>query len=322
MEDAKRSVSNARSSRERPMTPDHDLARRFAPVLHLHPGEPYLPMGADEFVRGSRLCLVQLPDPTRYVVVAAFDPETGNWQFNPEDGRHFGLSVPALGSIEQAGVPDGSAWSRRPFGSERPADGNYFVLQNRSSRPPGGFDPARPPPCYWHAQRWGDDTAISYWFFYGYSEFLGPIGHQGDWEHVTVRIRDGQLVGALFAVHEVKYFVRPDEMELEDGRLQIYSARARHATWWKEGDHSPGIEFFKDREKIEAVRGLPSLRIQDVTARGPAWDLRARLEPLSEQPWRTYGGAWGALGRSAATTGPLGAWQKRDLDPQEEVILE
>lgn len=304
------------------MNPVAELMRRFAPVMHLHPDEPYLPMSADAFIRDSRLCLVGKPEKSRYGVIAAFDPDTGNWQFNPKDGHHFGLGTEALAGIEQAVTTDEAAWHRRPHAGASPPDGNYFALEHRSSRPTGEFDPADPPPCYWYAQPWGEDTAISYWFFYGYSEFLANIGHQGDWEHVTLRIRDGELVGALFAVHEVKYYVQREELELVDGRPQIYSARARHATWWKEGDHSPGVEFFKDREKIEAVRGLPSLRIQDVTSRGLTWDVRDRLEALSEQPWRHYAGAWGRLGRSASTTGPLGAWQKRLLDPDEEVIKE
>ncbi len=304
------------------MTRSSDLAHRFAPVMHLHPDEPYLPMGARDFVRGSRLALIGSPEPERYGVVAVFDPATGNWDFEPPDSHYYGLEVDALAGIGQAATPDDAPWNRRPFADEGPEDGNYFVLDHRSNRPTAPFDPAAPPPCYWFVQPWGDDTAISYWFFYGFSEFLPRIGHQGDWEHVTLRIRDDTLVGALFAVHEVKYWVKPRDLELEDGRLQIFSARARHATWWKEGDHSPGIEFFKDREKIEAVRGLPSLRIQDVTSRGLTWDLGRRLEPLADQPWRGFGGAWGRLGRSASTTGPLGAWQKRMLDPDEKVIQE
>ena len=140
-------------------------------------------------------------------------------------------------------------------------------------------------------------------------------------EHDLV-IRGGEVVSGFYAVHEDTYYVEARDLEWRDGRLQVYSAKGRHATWWKEGHHMVGLSFLQKKEKIENLEMAAEAFLEDETAAGQAWDLRRSLQPLGEQPWRLFAGAWGRVGDAAHTTGPLGPWFKRRLDPRKEVILE
>ena len=75
-------------------------------------------------------------------------------------------------------------------------------------------------------------------------------------------------------------------------------------------------------QTIGKIRGVTRSILQDETARGPVWDLQKNLQPLGDQPWRLFAGAWGELGGEAHATGPLGPWFKRQLDPNEKVVME
>jgi hypothetical protein len=305
------------------MPTDHELAVEFAPVMNLHPGERYFPMDAEAFVTGCRLCLVQDRPRSGFERIAVLNLTERSWDLDPDESSHFGVPVSLLADWSQLHGPDDASWSRRPQDSSLAEDGQLFALEHHADKPSVPFDPSSPPTCYYHVQPWRDSTLISYWFFYGYSRFLAGFAHQGDWEHATLRVRDGELISGFYAVHEAKYYVEAEDLEFRDGRLQVYSAKNRHATWWKEGDHSPGIALFKDKEAIENLRSADRALIQDETARGGhVWDVRLDLKPLGEQPWRLYAGAWGKLGSGASGTGPLGPWYKRHLDPQDKVILE
>lgn len=296
------------------MSTEREVAEKHAPIMNLHPEEKYLPMDADKFVGESRLWRAQ-----RNEAVAVFDPETKAWVQPAEEGR-FGVPVELLSGWEALYGPDNASWSRRPHDEPTADDGEQFALEHPSEKPTAPFDPDRPPPCYYYVQPWKGSTLVSYWVFYGYSQFLGPIAHQGDWEHASLVVHDGSVVSGFFAVHEGKYFVEAEDLEWRDGRLQIYSARSRHATWWKEGNHMVGLTFLQDKEMIAALSAEAIL--QDETAAGPRWDLRRNLLPLAEQPWRLFGGAWGKVGGAAHATGPLGPWFKRRINPREKVTLE
>ncbi len=70
-----------------------------------------------------------------------------------------------------------------------------------------------------------DASLVSYWWFYGYnkSEFHGS--HQGDWEHVTLKLNpsDLSLAGAWLARHGGGTYHPASELELRDGHPVIYS---------------------------------------------------------------------------------------------------
>jgi Vacuolar protein sorting-associated protein 62 len=295
---------------------EQEIAETHAPILYLHPDEKYSPMDPEAFLGRSRLWRVR-----DNRALSAFDVSGKAWVQNPERDKLFGLSVELLSGWKALYGPDDASWSRRPHDHTPAADGEQFALEHPEVRPTAPFDPDRPPPCFYYVQSWKGSTLVSYWFFYGFSEFLGGIAHQGDWEHVSLVVRgDGTVGKGFFAVHEGKYFVETRDLSFRDGRLQAYSAKGRHATWWKKGDHMVGLTFLQRHDRIANLQ--PEAFLQDETAAGAAWDLRRNLQPLGEQPWRHFGGAWGRVGDAAHATGPLGPWFKRLINPNEKVVLE
>ncbi|HYN05599.1 MAG TPA: Vps62-related protein [Vicinamibacteria bacterium] len=297
------------------MTTEQEMAEKFAPIMNLHPDEEYLPMDPVEFVRNSRLWRGR-----GNKVLSAFDPEAKKWVQDTGRDSHFGVPVELLSTLDVLHGPDDASWSRRPHDKTPAADGEQYALEHPSERPTAPFDPDRPPPCFYYVQPWKNSTLVSYWFFYGYSQFLGGIAHQGDWEHASLVVHDDKVVSGFFAVHEGKYFVETEDLEWRDGRPQVYSSRSRHATWWKPGTHMVGLTFLQKQDRIANLSAEAVL--QDETAAGPAWDLRRNLQPLAEQPWRLFGGAWGKVGDAPHATGPLGPWFKRRINPNEKVVLE
>lgn len=303
------------------MEVDQDLvmALEYAPALYLHPDEDYFPMDPKTFAGESRLCLVRDKK-----VVSVLNAVGGTWDSNP-DARHYGIPIEVLEKWPLLHGPEDGSWTRRPHDKKGPPppDRELFALEHVAKRPIAQFDRTDPPPCFFYMQEWKDSTLISYWFFYGYSEFISSIAHQGDWEHTTLRIRDDAVVGGFFAVHEDVHYVKgPDLQRTDDGRIRVYSAKNRHGTWWKEGQHFVGLTAFQDKETLDELRGVDRSLLRDETKRGPLWDLRLKLEPLDTQPWVRFAGAWGAVGSAGHATGPLGPWFKRDIQRCKEVVIE
>jgi hypothetical protein len=291
---------------------EQELAERFAPILYLHPQEQYLPMHADEFVRSSRLWRGR-----GNRVSSVFDVEAKAWVPDPGGGRLFGVPVDLLSRWDLLHGPDDASWSRRPHDHRFRRRRAVRLEHPRRGRRRPSPRPAAPATT---SQPWRGHTLVSYWFFYGFSQFLAWIAHQGDWEHASLVIRKDAVVSGFFAVHEGKYFVEADDLRWRDGRLQIYSAKGRHATWWKAGEHWVGLTFLQDQDRIGNLE--PEAVLQDETAAGPAWDLRLNLRPLAGQPWRLFAGARGKVGDAPHATGPLGPWFKRLINPDEKVVLE
>lgn len=117
--------------------------------------------------------------------------------------------------------------------------------------------------------------------------------HQGDWEHVTVKVSRGRLVGVWFSSHGKPDFRTREEMEWKRGRFIVYCAKGSHASYHQEG-------WFHYRTD-HTQNGGPDFELNSVES----------LNNLSSQPWRHFAGAWGEVGQVKDTTGPLGPWYKR-----------
>jgi hypothetical protein len=100
-------------------------------------------------------------------------------------------------------------------------------------------------PMYHYTRKEGEDkTAHIYIFIYPYNGPYNILGfkageHQGDVEHVTVIFNDvtKKIEKVYFSAHGSKdgLWVENSDLEFDDGRLVIYSAKHSHACYPKSG---------------------------------------------------------------------------------------
>lgn len=283
---ATRSWAEAEAGGERPQ----DLAARLAPVLTLHPDEDCFPVDPLAFIRASRFRHHK----------GGFDPDEGynrtleKWVVGNSHAKDF-YDIP-VEFINGYG-PHDDGRNRRPADPNRGKEWNVFLQPK--GEPVGRADFNKVVPAFW----WWDagNSVMQYWFFYGYNRGLPDlkINHQGDWEHVRIRVKDGKAVDVRLSAHGDLPTLPVGKLRSEAGRPVVFVAKGTHAMYAEPGTHRLGM---------------------DVTAEGgPRWDgwNEKTLLPLDAQPWKDYAGAWGQVGKlglagiSPDTTGPLGPWHKR-----------
>jgi hypothetical protein len=195
----------------------------FAPLVHLHNAERYLPMSADFFLRNSWLAWSHhgcpdyyfpvdqhLRDPAAHAneLIGKFDPAK---LAGPDAYTHVPSSPPPA-CRDAPGLRLSAADHTRPFDTKsRPArlpanEGFYLDLANGARRGNsrlgviGAQTTLEGVPAYYETQpdRTPDGLAalrISYWLFYGLSIPPGPapftsaVTHEGDWEGLSVLVR-------------------------------------------------------------------------------------------------------------------------------------
>ena len=258
----------------------------FEPILRLHPSEQYHPMRPMDFIASSRF--------RHHIALGSdqgFNKVTYTWVTTDSHAYDY-YNIP-VGVINAYGLNlDGT--NRRPRDSNSGSSWNVFLqpvgAPNGSSLPNGYVS------AYYHYRRdlASGNHVIQYWYFCGYNDSLSAVNHQGDWEHVTVWVSSGQVVGAYLAAHNSGTHYTVPQLTMVGGRPVVYPARGSHAAYTAPGSYFGGLDQCADG--------------------GVAWDLGNNLQPLATQPWKDYAGAWGEVGSTATTTGPLGPWHKRN-DP-------
>ncbi|MGC3996596.1 MAG: Vps62-related protein [Anaeromyxobacter sp.] len=106
--------------------------------------------------------------------------------------------------------------------------------------------------AYGHAYRAPDGgVLLGYWFFYPFNDAFWAFDHEGDWEHVTVRLdASGRPLGAWFAQHgdcAPGRWSAWSALAQEGGHPVVLSARGTHASY-------PSIEAAPLWERVCAVR--------------------------------------------------------------------
>lgn len=103
--------------------------------------------------------------------------------------------------------------------------------------------------------------------------------HQGDWEHVAIRLEGGKATQIETYAHG-----KPTEpinwgsVHKENAHPIIYGAQGSHASYVSTGYH----------ENCKSV-GC----IVDPTGRGTRWDISLSVTDAHRQPWYGFGGGWG-----------------------------
>jgi VPS62-like protein len=280
------------------------IVARFAPVVYFDPSDPYRLASVDWYMARTEFHAPSLPAPLG----------VGKWSFSPEPG-------PGVQYVDPK-TPDGlvvTPWSD-DSGTER-GDQDSAPLYVHV-RPVAGHD---------------DQIDIQYWFFYPFNgnEILRLEGvrtaetsidisqHQGDWEHVTVRVslvNDGSIVAVLYAAHSGGGWVtqrssaNPEGFDTENGHPKVYVAAQTHASY-----PIAGGPF-----EIGAFRGLDSfvdiLLVDYTSGDGPPVDFTDRCTIVrndatrlfadegTNPSWLAFTGRWGDHTVLFPSPEEFGAW--------------
>ncbi|MCG8604869.1 Vps62-related protein [bacterium] len=283
----------AKSNRDlvRPVTRAEQLNSRYerqihrlAPVVRFHPEENYFVMEPMEFIRQSRF---------RHHKGGAdegYNKKLEKWK--ETNSRHENYYDIPVDYINGYGLNDNGK-NRRPRDKKRGKRWNVFLQPE--GHPRGDSSPTGTVPTFYYVKTVYEVPLITYWWFMGYNDgqVAGFASHQGDWEHVTIRVMDDEVEGVWFAGHgkPARYHSR-NQLRMTNQRPTVYCANGTHASYPRVG-------------------GFNTVFNLDQTGNGTIWQTWKNLQPLVDQPWRDYAGAWGEVGEFAHTTGPLGPWYKR-----------
>ncbi len=269
----------------------NDAIHKYAPILHLHPDEAYLPTSVEYFAQNA----------------SVLEKATGTTK-TPAD----------LNALPQG---------------EANKDKFQLILNNTNARS-GDFNQAK---SYVHAKLVDElYTDIQFWFFYAYNGHgtfrlktlafgqtlwasntsAEPIGeHEGDWEHVTIRISNfsHQPEAMYLSQHGGGVWKSWSELSFSGTQPNIYSSINGHASYSGIGSNytehhkipnsnwSPqAIEFFLVNETKEGGKALNcGQKYQIVNA-----DYLGSSAP--EQPsWVNFWGRWGKSKKASFTAGEI-----------------
>jgi hypothetical protein len=180
------------------------------------------------------------------------------------------------------------------------------------------------PVVYTHKFQIGEYTNLQYWFFYSYNDTKGIGGnkiihkcgnHQGDWEHVALRIKTANYTsakteedflraidGVYFSQHnsgqndERKFKkVGDTDLHMDGTHIKGYVARGTHATY---SEPSGGKGYL-----LASVAGI---KLYD-KADGKGTSLKSinNLVDFNSQPWSKYGGRWGEISNDICSIAEL-----------------
>ena len=280
------------------------IVARFAPLVYFDPSDPYRLASVDWYMARTEFHAPSLPAPLG----------VGKWSFEPEPG-------PGVQYVDPK-TPDGLIVipsSDRDFTRQGDPESAPLYVH---VRPVAGHD---------------DQIDIQYWFFYPFNgnETLRLEGvrtaetsldlsqHQGDWEHITVRVslvNDGSIVAILYAAHSGGGWVtqrssdNPEGFDTKDGHPKVYVAAQTHASYPIEGGPF----------EIGAFRGLHTfvdvLLVDRTSGKGPAVDFSERCTIVrndatrlfsdagTNPSWLAFTGRWGAHMVISPDADELGAW--------------
>jgi Vacuolar protein sorting-associated protein 62 len=131
----------------------------------------------------------------------------------------------------------------------------------------------------------GGQDWLQYWFFYFYNDynligdFIKAGLHEGDWEMIQLRLRDGTPDRAVYAQHTHAEARDWRQVDLLPGtqRPIVYVARGSHASYFEPGTQWTGHWF----DQADGKRRSPELTLELMDADQPAF------------AWLRWPGHWG-----------------------------
>jgi hypothetical protein len=277
-----------------PATAAPEVVLRYAPLVRLHPDEQAFPgVPLRDFVAKSSLFWWHA-----YGCGSCRDLVAGGGRVDVRRLGVLGESTYRWQAYSTDPVRSFSATQyTRPLGTESDRLGlstleGFFLDLPDTAVARGGQSDLAQDQVFW---QYVPGRFVAYWFFYPYNDGLLGFNHEGDWEHVTVRLdAAGEASALAFFRHGSSCMsIRAWGDVLKSGTHPVvFSARGTHGSYERAGRFS--------------TRCATWLDTHDQTGYGKAWLTWTTLAPASQQPWYGFGGAWGEVGYFADTTGPLG----------------
>lgn len=258
-----------------------DPVVRYAPLVHLAPQELHFPLPVDCFLDNSELHWARLSagDDERIEPVTGIDDD----RLGGTDGGY---------TFDEGGVFRSHEFTR-PFAESRPRlsgrRGFYLDVDDpfRYGAAPAGTERGAVTgvPVYYE---FAPGRYVTYWFFHGFStpagaksSIAGMLGHEGDWERVTVRLAGTTATEVAYYQHRGKPpTITYADVKKRDGHPIVFSGRGSHASY-------PTAGF--------------QAKFADRTGRGQEWQTWEFLADATKQPWYRFGGAWGVVRRVRGT---------------------
>lgn len=135
---------------------------------------------------------------------------------------------------------------------------------------------------------------IEYWYFMAHNPIPIYFGtHNGDWESFLIlfkvslkeKVLAVQVEAVYTSAHGGGRWRCEEELELHNGRLQLYSALNTHATYTRPGFH---------------WRLYP-----DVTEKGLPWETWRNMRALTKESYYGFAGSWGRTSFIHWMNGPI-----------------
>lgn len=268
-----------------------DLALRFQPHLFFDSAEPWRPLDVDAFLAepGHRACASAPAAPP------ACTPFTSIAQLTPP-----------VDELDLRGVqPDGS-------------DAAAPDVQSCAKSKPELLecDASVRSSIYAHVRRRGTRTAIDFWWFLRYNDFLVDQ-HEGDWEGVTVVVDATRthVAQTHFAAHAGIWRYAADVSRLDRGRhVRVYVARGSHAAYPRPCRHTPCAQTESESPEARSDGAGPWI------ANDPGICERRCVRLMPEAggrptSWDAWDGRWGSSELSFFSPPPTPAFQGRYKRP-------
>lgn len=283
------------------------VIRKYAPLVLLHSGEEHLPSRPDYFRESCRFRL------SRSGRDEGWNKTRGAWEKGDQHGPDY-HDVSWNQIVKQSNdilARDGGRDRPREVSLRPRDDRNLYgkgsqrgLFLQRAKRLHDEFSGIQPTPANeiiapvfvdtLYNQRLGT-VRVLFWFFYELNHWKFMITHEGDWEHITL------VFGA-------------DEFENEGEPMCIFFAQHNggvpvgFGNINKTGETHPIIYVHKHGHPCHSHIE----NSQEYTRSWKTWESDWVFIPKAE--WRDFAGAWGEIGETKHTTGPLGPFFKRNND--------
>jgi hypothetical protein len=167
---------------------------------------------------------------------------------------------------------------------------------------------------YFHAYR--NSSAginIQYWFLWAYNDWTGFLNHEGDWEHVNVRLdANHQPVGVYFSTHnDLNWYTTASVQWFGGTHPKVWIADGSHATYRSQS--ACNTTYYPNDEgecwTLDWHRWFTWIDGKGTNAGlqgGGLVNMGEKSNPMPGQQWLRYSGRWGEKGEIDGTSGPRG----------------